>query len=270
MKLNNKVAVITGAASGIGAASARRFAEAGVRGLVLADVQVQALQAVADEINARHAGATGGKPLAIAQACDVTREADIQALVATGEKSFGQVDVFFSNAGLIRDGHEETSDANWTLNWNVHVMAHVWAARAALPGMIRRGEGYLLSTASAAGLLTSLPSATYAVSKHAAIAFAESMAIRHAAEGIRVSVLCPQAVDTPMSQARAQTGGAASRLDGVVTAETTADDVVKAMDSEQFLILTHPEVLTYFQRKANDYDRWLNGMRRLQGKLHPR
>lgn len=269
MKLKDKVAVITGAASGIGAACAHRFAHEGVRGLVLADVQSDLLQSVAHEINTRH-GRSAAAPLAIAQRCDVTREGDIQALVTAGEKAFGPVDVFFSNAGLIRDGHEETPDETWTLNWNVHVMSHVWAARAVLPDMIRRGEGYLLSTASAAGLLTSLPSATYAVTKHAAIAFAESMAIKHASHGIRVSVLCPQAVDTPLSQARATTGGAASRLDGVVSAQATADDVVKAMDSEQFLILPHPEVLTYFQRKANDYDRWLGGMRRLQDKLHSR
>lgn len=278
MKLAGKVVVITGAASGIGAALARRFVEQGVRALVLGDVQEAPLRSLADELNRigtnAGAGASAGigagttnSFTAIAQRCDVTQEADIKALSTIAEQQFGRIDLFCSNAGLIRDGHEQTSDADWQLNWNVHVMAHVWAARAVLPGMIARGEGYLFATASAAGLLTSLPSSSYAVTKHAAIAFAESMAIRHAKDGIKVSVLCPQAVDTPMIQARGGGERAASRVDGVMPVAALADCVVAGLEAEHFLILPHPEVLTYFQRKANDYDRWLAGMRRLDEKL---
>ena len=262
MKLAGKIVVITGAASGIGAAVARRFAAEGVAGLVLGDIQQELLTALAAEINA-----SKGAPIAIAVQSDVTREAGVQALAAAAEKQFGRVDVFFSNAGLIRDGHEETPDADWMLNWNIHVMAHVWAARAVVPGMLARGSGYLLSTSSAAGLLTSLPSASYAATKHAAIAFAENMAIRYAGKGIRVSVVCPQSVDTPLIRTRAAGEKGAARVDGVISAEALADCVVEGVDAEQFLILPHPTVLTYFQRKATDYDRWLAGMRRFEERL---
>jgi NAD(P)-dependent dehydrogenase (short-subunit alcohol dehydrogenase family) len=262
LKLSGKVVVITGAASGIGEAVARRFAAEGVAGLVLGDIQQAPLEALAAEINASR-----GAPIALAIRSDVTTEAGVQALAAAAEQHFGRTDVFFSNAGLIRDGHEETPDADWMLNWNIHVMAHVWAARAVLPGMIARGSGYLLSTSSAAGLLTSLPSASYAASKHAAIAFAENMAIRHAGKGIRVSVVCPQSVDTPLIRARASGEKGAARVDGVISAEALADCVVAGVDAERFLILPHPSVLTYFQRKAADYDRWLAGMRRFEERL---
>ncbi len=262
MKLSGKVVVITGAASGIGEAVARRFAAEGVTGLVLGDIQQAPLEALAAEINTSR-----GAPIALAVRSDVTAEGGVQALATAAERLFGRIDVFFSNAGLIRDGHEESLDADWLLNWNIHVMAHVWAARSVLPGMIARGSGYLLSTSSAAGLLTSLPSASYAASKHAAIAFAESMAIRHAAKGIRVSVVCPQSVDTPLIRARASGEKGAARVDGVISAEALADCVVAGVDAERFLILPHPSVLTYFQRKAADYDRWLAGMRRFEERL---
>jgi NAD(P)-dependent dehydrogenase (short-subunit alcohol dehydrogenase family) len=197
--------------------------------------------------------------------CDVGVEAQVQALVAAATARFGRIDVFCSNAGLIRDGDENTRDADWTLNWQVHVMAHVYAARAVVPQMRARGEGYLLNTASAAGLLTSLPSASYAVSKHAAIALAEWLAIQHGDAGVRVSVLCPQAVETPMIAGRA--GSAAARNDGVISPDDLASVVVEGMDKESFLILPHPQVLEYHQRKAGDYDRWLGGMRRFAAKV---
>lgn len=266
MKLTDRSIVITGAASGIGRALAVRFAAERPRGIVLADLprQAAALEELAAALARDGAGAGAAVP-ALAVPCDVAAEAQVRSLVAAAEARFGQVDVFFSNAGLIRDGDENSPDAEWNLNWQVHVMAHLYAARAALPGMIRRGEGYLLSTASAAGLITSLPSATYAVSKHAAIALAEWLSITHGAQGVRVSVLCPQAVDTPMIRDRA--GSSAARADGVLGAEQVAQSVVEAIDAETFLILPHAEVIEYFRRKAGDYDRWLGGMRKFAARL---
>jgi NAD(P)-dependent dehydrogenase (short-subunit alcohol dehydrogenase family) len=266
MRLADRTIVITGAASGIGRALALRFARERPRGLVLADLPAQhaALEALAADLAA---GDSAGRPAvpALAVAGDVGVEAEVQALVAAADARFGHIDVFCSNAGLIRDGSEFTPDADWTLSWQVHVMAHVYAARAVVPGMRARGEGYLLNTASAAGLLTSLPSASYAVTKHAAVAFGEWLSIQHGAAGVRVSVLCPQAVDTPMIQARA--GAAAAANDGVIPASVLADCVVDGMAAETFLILPHPQVETYFRRKGEDYDRWLGGMRRFAAKL---
>jgi NAD(P)-dependent dehydrogenase (short-subunit alcohol dehydrogenase family) len=250
MKLQGKTAIVTGAASGIGRALARRFAQEGAR-VAVADLQAGPLEAVAKEV--------GG----LAVTTDVGKEADIRALVARTEEHFGPIDVFVSNAGLIRDGDEESSDVDWAVNWSVHVMAHVYAARAVAKKMAARGSGYIVNTASAAGLLTSLPSATYAVTKHAAVAFAEWLAITYGERGVKVSVLCPQAVRTAMIQGRE---GSAASVDGVIEAETLADCVVRTMDSEQFLILPHPEVLDYMRRKTNDYDRWLGGMRRLRAR----
>lgn len=254
MKLKNKHVVVTGAASGIGAALARRFAAEGARGVVVADLEAQkpALETVAREI--------GG----LAVTCDVSKEADIQALVAAATAKFGAIDVFFSNAGISRRGHEEAPDNVWEMSWRIHVMAHVYASRAVLPAMLAAGSGYLVSTASAAGLLASVGSAPYGVTKHAAVALAEHLAIQYADRGIRVSVLCPQAVDTPMYRAP---GVKAAGLDGVATPEAVADCVVRGMEAETFLLLPHPEVHDYLKRKANDPDRWLGGMRRLLGKV---
>lgn len=266
MKLADRCIVITGAASGIGRALALRFARERPRGLVLADLprQQPALAALAAGLEAGDGSARPPVP-AIAVPTDVADEAAVRALVAAAETRFGHVDVFCSNAGLIRDGSEHAPDADWDLSWQVHVMAHVHAARAVVPGMRARGEGYLLNTASAAGLITSLPSATYAVSKHAAVALAEWLAIRHGDAGVRVSVLCPQAVDTPMIRDRA--GAAAAANDGVIGADALAECVVEGMDAESFLILPHPQVLEYFRRKGADYDRWIGGMRRFAHKL---
>lgn len=266
MDLANRVIVITGAASGIGRGLALRFARERPAGLVLADLPANAagLQALADALNAGE-GASRPAVATIAVPTDVADEAQVRALAAAAEQRFGRVDVFCSNAGLIRDGDETAPDAHWQLNWQVHLMAHVYAARAVLPGMKARGEGYLMNTASAAGLLTSLPSATYAVTKHAAIALAEWLSIQYGEAGVRVSVLCPQAVDTPMIAGRG--GSSAARNDGVISPEDLAECVVQGMAKEEFLILPHPQVLTYFQRKAQGYDRWLGGMRRFAGKL---
>ncbi len=249
MKIEGKVAVVTGAASGIGRALARRFAREGARGVALADLQDEPLRAVAGEI--------GG----LAVACDVTDERAVEALVAAAEERFGPIDVFCSNAGVAVEGGEEAPDEEWRRNWDLHVMAHVYAARAVARKMAARGSGYLVNTASAAGLLTHVGSATYAVSKHAAVAFAEYLAITYGDRGVRVSVLCPQAVRTAMTAGREQ--GVAS-VDGMIEPEALAHCVVETMEREEFLILPHPQVLEYLRRKTTDYDRWLSGMRRLR------
>lgn len=261
MNVKGRVIAITGAASGIGAAMARRFANEGAAGLVLGDIQEGPLRDLADELTERF-GATGLKVTGLR--CDVTREGDIREMVEAAETGMGRLDIMCSNAGLVRDGDEQTPDEIWELNWNIHVMANVWAARWALPGMKARGEGYFLITASAAGLLSSMPSASYAVTKHASIAFAEKLAIDHGDEGIRVSVICPQAVDTPLMAGRLGKGAA---LDGVATADEVAGCVVDGLSAETFLILPHPKVLDYFRNKSADYDRWLSGMRRGRARL---
>jgi len=252
MKLEGKVAVVTGAGSGIGRALARRFAGEGARGVVCADLQAEAVERVAEEV--------GG----VAVAADVSVEEDIRRLVQTAEARFGQVDVLCSNAGIVNLGDENAPDEQWDRSWRVHVMAHVYAARAVLPGMVARGEGYLVNTASAAGLLTHVNSATYAVTKHGAVAFAEYLAINYRPKGVRVSVLCPQAVRTAMTAGREL--GVAS-VDGMIEPEQLAECVVETMDREAFLILPHPEVLEYMRRKTNDYDRWLKGMQRMKQKF---
>jgi NAD(P)-dependent dehydrogenase (short-subunit alcohol dehydrogenase family) len=252
MDPKDKVCVVTGAASGIGEATARAFAAAGARGVVLADSNADALARVAGEI--------GG----LAVPTDVGREADIQALVSAAEAEYGPVDVFFSNAGVSRPGHEEAADAVWDLMWRVHVMSHVWACRALIPGMLQRGAGYLLSTASAAGLLASMTSTPYTVTKHAAVALAESLAIQYGDRGLRFSVLCPQSVRTGMNAG----GPGAASVDGVLEASDVARMVLEAMAAERFLILSHETVYQYMQRKSSNADRWLAGMRRLRDKVH--
>lgn len=250
MEIRNKVAVVTGAASGIGRAVAMRFAQDGARGVVVADLDLAGAQAVAAEIGAQ----------ALAVRCDVSVEADIQALVAAAREQFGQVDIYISNAGILgRPGGFELDDALWDKMWQVHGMAHVWAARAVVPDMVARGEGYFLVTASAAGLLNIVETAPYGVTKHAAVAFAEWLRIAYGRRGLRVSCLCPQSVQTGMVTGD---GGSAGH-DGILSAEQVAAEVVATMQSEKFLVLPHPQVLQYFQAKAADYDRWLGGMQKL-------
>jgi len=250
MKARNQHVVITGGAHGIGRAMAIRFAAEGARGVVVSDLDGVGARAVADEIGGLGVG------------CDVSSQGSVRQLVSTAIEKYGPIDLFCSNAGIAIAGGVETSDEAWQKIWNVNVMAHVYAARAVLPAMLERGRGYLLNTASAAGLLTQLGSAPYAVTKHAAVAFAEWLAITHGDQGLKVSVLCPQAVRTAMT-AGSQQGGVAG-VDGMIEPEQVAESVVQGLAEEKFLILPHPEVLTYLQRKAGDYDRWLNGMRKLQ------
>ncbi len=254
VKLQGKVVVVTGGATGIGAALCRRFKQERARGIVVADIDGDGASAVAHE--------TGG----LAVTTDVAVEADVIRLVETSTAQYGSIDLFCSNAGIIVPGGVETPDEQWQRVWEVNVLAHVYAARAVLPAMLARGEGYFLHTASAAGLLSQIGSATYAVSKHAAVAFAEWLAITHGDQGIRVSCLCPQGVRTKMLLG--ERGDRQTFLTaGSVSAEEVAEAVVKGIDAEHFLILPHPEVLEYFRRKAGDYDRWIGGMRRLQAKV---
>src|SRR6202142_4351680 len=255
MKLEGACVVVPGAASGIGAALAERFATEGARAVVVADRDARGAEAVAARIG----------DAAMAMACDVSKESELQALVDTTEKRFGPIDLFCSNAGVISLGGADASDQDWRVSLEVNVMAHVYAARILVPRMLERGGGYLLQTASAAGLLTQLGSAPYSVTKHAALALAEWLAITYDEQGIKVSVLAPQAVRTAMT-AGVVDGGVAG-VDGMLEPDAVAAAVVAGLDAESFLILPHPQVLEYFQRKASDYERWLRGMRRLQAQF---
>jgi NAD(P)-dependent dehydrogenase (short-subunit alcohol dehydrogenase family) len=253
MELKGKVVVVTGGASGIGAALARRFAKEGAAGVVVADLDQAKLQAVAAEI--------GG----LAVRTDVSDEAQVQSLIAQATQRYGRVDVLCSNAGVATGGGLQASNADWQRLWDVNLMAHVYGARAVVPQMLARGEGYLLQTASAAGLLSHPESAVYAVTKHAAVALAEWLSIQYGDRGIRVSCLCPQGVRTPMLMG--QQGDRKSFLqDNMVSPEQVADDVIEAMRDERFLVLPHPEVLDYLRGKASDVERWLGGMRKLRAK----
>jgi NAD(P)-dependent dehydrogenase (short-subunit alcohol dehydrogenase family) len=259
--VGDKVIVVTGGGNGIGRALCRRFAAGGARAIVVADIDAAAARAVADEV--------GG----VALDTDVTRESDLQRLVAQTLDRHGAIDLFCSNAGIAKNGDETASDAEWARCWDVHVMAHVYAARAVLPSMLARGAGYLLQTVSAAGLLTHPQSATYAVTKHASLAFAEWLSIAYGDRGIKVSALCPQGVRTDMllraevdGCLRAE-GASASRaflVDGALEPAHVADIVVQGIADERFLILPHPEVAEYVRRRATDHERWLRGMRKLR------
>jgi NAD(P)-dependent dehydrogenase (short-subunit alcohol dehydrogenase family) len=257
MKVTNKVVVVTGAARGIGRALCERFHREGARAVVAADLDVDEAQSVAH--------AVGG----LAVRCDVAYERDIARLVEDTERHFGPIDMFCSNAGIAVVDSDPGNIANtpdhvWQRSFAVNVMAHIYAARILLPRMIAHGGGYFLHTISAAGLLSQIGSAIYSTTKHAAVGFAENLAIMHRREGIRVSILCPQGVDTPML--RAMPPGPQS-LDGVLKAEEVAACVVSALEQEQFLILPHPQVAAYWQRKVENYDRWIAGMAKLKASL---
>jgi NAD(P)-dependent dehydrogenase (short-subunit alcohol dehydrogenase family) len=275
VELDDRVVVVTGGASGIGRALCRRFAAEGARAVVVADLAADGARAVAAELQDE----SGSTTRALAVPTDVTREPDIVALVERTEETYGPVDLFCSNAGIAIGGGAEAPDESWEAIWHINVMAHVFAARAVLPGMIARGEGYLLNTASAAGLLTNLGAAPYSVTKHAAVGLAEWLAITHGDAGIKVSCLCPQGVRTAMLEggldpSAPEGGDQAFPAGQVVLAsgdllepEDVAEAVVEGLREETFLILPHPEVGEYFRHKAGDYDRWLRGMRRLQQRL---
>jgi NAD(P)-dependent dehydrogenase (short-subunit alcohol dehydrogenase family) len=273
MDMRQRVAVVTGGSSGIGRSLCLALAEQGAAAVVVADVDAGGAAEVAATIEA-------GGHRALAVTADVASAADARALIATAEDAFGQVDLLCSNAGIIVGGGVEVADEAWSRIWAVNVQSHVYLARAVLPGMLARGDGYLLYTASAAGLLTQLGSAPYAVTKHAVVALAEWLSITYGDQGIAVSCLCPQAVSTNLgATSRRQVGAdtpttwsergasAQAAVDGTLTPDQVAACVVEAIADERFLILPHPEVATYERRRAEDRERWLRGMRRLQARL---
>ncbi|HYM12186.1 MAG TPA: SDR family NAD(P)-dependent oxidoreductase [Bryobacterales bacterium] len=254
MNLEGKVIVVTGGASGIGRALCRRFAAERPRGIVVADINGSGAELVAREIDG------------LAVRTDVAVESEVQRLVAWAAEVYGPIDLFCSNAGISVAGGVEVGDSDWERIWAINVKAHLFAARAVLPAMLQRGEGYLLQTVSAAGLLAQIGSAPYSVTKHAALALAEWIAITHGDAGIKVSCLCPQGVKTDLLL-KGELSAASFLLEGALEPEAVAEAVVQGLAEERFLILPHPEVAEYFRRKAADYDRWLRGMRRLQTKV---
>ena len=261
MQIKDKVAIVTGGGSGIGEALAKRFHDEGASGVVVVD---------RDGSNAERVAQTIG---ATAVELDVTDESGIVDLVNQTVKDHGTLDIFVSNAGYVTQGGVEADNDEIQRMWEVHVMSHIYAARASIPVMVANGGGYLLNTASAAGLLTQLGSMQYSITKAAAVSLGEFLAITYGERGIRVSMLCPQAVETNilanspdrLDQDRGTPGSAAG--DGVLTAEQLADTVIECMTEERFLVLPHPEVQTYRERKANDGDRWISGMQRFQSQL---
>ena len=262
MKLKDKTVLITGGARGIGRALAVRFAIEGAR-VAVADLDGDLAKQVAEGV--------GGVGLT----ADVSQEVQVQRAVAAAEYHLGPLDLLCSNAGVMAtDGPRWTavgqSDEQWERSWKINVMSHIWGARAVLPGMVKRGGGYLLNTVSAAGLLSQIGDAVYSTTKHAALGFAESLAITHGEQGIGVSVLCPQAVETQILAGKMdQPPAKAAMADGVLSPEEVAEATVRGLEAEQFLILPHPQVHHYMQRKAADPDRWLGAMRRFRRSLWP-
>ena len=255
MELKDKTVIITGAAQGIGTAIAKRFSHEGAK-LVLADLNHDKVEQAASSI-----GADGIQ-------CDVTQEADIQKLVAFTQEKYGAVDMFVSNAGVCFGEDEHSASASnetWQKCWEIHVMSHVYAARAVLPSMMERGDGYLVQMASAAGLLSQIGDAAYSATKHAAVGFAESLSITHGKQGIKVSCVCPQYVATQMTGY--EEGRENNNSPAILSAEEVAESVLQGIKNEQFLILPHSEVAEFMQHKTADYDRWLGGMRKLRSNI---
>jgi NAD(P)-dependent dehydrogenase (short-subunit alcohol dehydrogenase family) len=255
MKIQGKVVLVTGAGRGIGRAVCRELVRRGAAGVVIGDLDGGLAEAAAREL--------GGLGLQ----CDVSDAVAVRALVDAAVARYGRVDVLMSNAGLgvkalDLDDALSASDSDWQRMWSVHVMAHVHACRAVLPGMLSRGSGQLVSVASAAGLLSQAGDSAYSVTKHAAVALAESLAICYGDRGIGVSVVCPQYVATAMTGLDESTS--AGSIPGVLTVDQAASAIADGIERDDFLILTHPEVLGYFQKKAADYGRWLAGMRRVR------
>ncbi|SPS00669.1 SDR family oxidoreductase [Cupriavidus taiwanensis] len=261
MEVRNKTVVVTGAATGIGRALALAFAQAGARGVAVADLNAAGAAAVAAEVQAAVPGCQ-----VFAQPVDVADAAAVQGLADMATQRYGQIDIFCSNAGIILRKGLDASAGEWQRIWDINVMAHIHAAKAVLPQMLERGDGYFVNTVSAAGLLSQIGSAPYAVTKHAAIGFAEWLSITYGDRGIKVSCICPQGVQTNMLFG--ENGERKGFLqEGSVTAEHVAAVTLEGVADERFLILPHPEVLEYYRRKGQDYDRWLRGMRRLHDKV---
>ena len=250
MEITNKVIVVTGGAGGIGLAIAKEFIKEGPKIVILLDISFKNFNFKDEKI--------------LCEQCDVTNELSIQNSIDKINLDFGLIDIFCSNAGILSLGSEQTSNEDWSKNWNLHVMSHVFAAKKLLPDMLRRGSGYFVNTASAAGLLSHIDSITYSTTKHAAIGLAEWLAITYGKQGIGVSILCPQAVETAMTRGREKE---VSALDGMMKPEDVAIDVINAIKDEVFLISPHNEVVGYFQNKANNYSRWIGGMQKLRQTL---
>ncbi len=252
MNLNNKNVVITGAGGGIGAAMARLFAKHGAK-VVVSDLNLAAAQVIAKECDG------------LAIECDATSEVSINSLITQAESHFGDIDLFCSNAGLAKSEPSHAASApndDWTLNWEIHVMSHVYASRALLPKMIERGDGYLLNVASAAGLLCQIADSAYSATKSAAVSFAQSLAITHANDGIKVSVVCPQYVKTNilgLSEEQSK-----EPLPNVLSPEECAQAILKGIEEEAFLILPHPDIRKYMSFRAADTDRWIAGMGKMR------
>ncbi|AWK71216.1 dehydrogenase [Rhodococcus oxybenzonivorans] len=268
MKVARKVAIVTGGGNGIGGAIAERLAEQGARVLV-ADLDPKAATAVADRINERHSGS------ALAEGADIADSEQIRRVIERAETELGPVDLYFANAGIGGAPGLDADDASWDRAFDVNVRAHIRAAQQLVPGWVERGEGYFVTTASAAGLLTQIGSATYSVTKHAAVAFAEWLSVTYGDRGVRVSCLCPMGVETKLMRSGEGSGDplgvAATRAvisaGDVLQPAEVADIVLDAVDREKFLILPHESVLTMYRQKSSDYDRWLRGMRRYQSSL---
>ncbi|QKV96201.1 SDR family oxidoreductase [Streptomyces sp. NA02950] len=268
MNVAQKVAIVTGGGGGIGGALATRLAREGAR-VVVADLDADTARAVSERVNAHHPGGT------VSAGADVSDTAQIQQLIALAESSFGPVDLYFANAGIAGAPGLDASEDDWDLSIDVNLRAHIRAARLLVPGWLERGEGYFVSTASAAGLLTQIGSATYAVTKHAAVGFAEWLSVTYGDRGIRVSCLCPMGVNTTLLYSGKDSGdvlgAAATRAvtsaGDVLEPAEVADIVLAAIEDERFLILPHEDVLDMYRHKGSDYDRWLRGMRRYQSSL---
>lgn len=273
MEIDGRIVVVTGGGGGIGRALCEAFAAAGAAAVVVADIDGDAAQRVAARLRADGHEAIGLR-------CDVAVEADTVAVVDAAVAAFGHIDIFCANAGIVVAGGVEVPDAEWERIWEVNVRSHVHAARAVVPAMLERGEGYLITTASAAGLLTQIGSAPYAVTKHAAVALAEWLSITHGDAGLRVSCLCPQGVWTAMTGAPAeeavdaagdglQSDFAVSTAgrDGMLLPAEVAAAVIEAVGDERFLILPHPVVADYEERRATDRERWLRGMRKVNAQV---
>ncbi|EAW29702.1 oxidoreductase, short chain dehydrogenase/reductase family protein [marine gamma proteobacterium HTCC2143] len=248
MQVKDRIIVVTGAASGIGKAMAQRFHKEGAKLVVCADYNGDGVRAVAEDVDG------------ISFEVNVAVEADIQTLIETVESEHGPIDLFCSNAGISVAGGVEVDNDDWQRIWDINLMAHVWAARHLVPKMLARGGGYLLNTASAAGLLSQIGSAPYAVTKHAAVSLAEWLSITYGDQGLKVSVLCPQAVRTAMTAGHED---AVASVDGMMDPDDVAEACMQTIEAEKFLVLPHPEVMEYMRRKTSDYDRWLGGMQRL-------
>ncbi len=250
MEITNKVIVVTGGARGIGLAIAKEFTKENPKIIILVDISFKNFNFKNEKI--------------LCEECDVTNELNFINLIDKINLDFGLIDIFCSNAGILSLGSEQTSNEDWSKNWNLHVMSHVFAAKKLLPEMLKRGSGYFVNTASAAGLLSHIDSITYSTTKHAAIGLAEWLAITYGKKGIGVSILCPQAVETAMTKGREKE---VSALDGMMKPEDVAIDVINAIKDEVFLISPHNEVVGYLQNKANNYSRWIGGMQKLKNRL---